>query len=161
MGAGLGPPWPCLSLGVTHSRSEVIGSGRSQHPSIQAQPQPQKYPLLFFGPPGSSLSGSQNIIGPARSWGRRLLTHCPAPTEAQEQWEEAGARKQPESLRLQNRVRVSQPQPSPRFWLPLLLLPPLVAASRAHLSKLVELSQLPRSLWGGEGIGRGRGLPKH
>lgn len=90
--------WPgaTVSLGVSHSRSEVIGSGRSQHPAPEVST-----PILRT--PGSSLSGSQNITGPAgRGRRSRLPTHRPAPTENQEQWEEAGAGTQPESLRLQS-----------------------------------------------------------
>lgn len=120
----------------------------SQHPG-PAPPQPQQYLLLSFGPPGSSLSGSQNILWPAKGLGEETIDSLPSPhggsgtVGRSRRQNTTGVPEAPEQ-----RVRVSRPQPSPRFLLSLLLLPPLIAASRAHLSKLVELSQLPRSLWG-------------
>lgn len=166
MGAGLGPLRPSLCLGVTHPRSEVTGSGRSQLPA----PAPAaSAPILCT--PGSLLSGSQNFTGACKEgWRKRVLTHCPAPKEGQEQREEAGTRKQSESLRLQSRGRVSQPQPSPAqplgSCLPPLLFPPLDAASKAHLSRVAMLSQPPRCLWGpehwekhGRLVGRPRCMP--
>lgn len=141
-----------------------MGSGRSHPPGPALAPAPE-VSAPIFGPPGSSLSGSQNITGVCKEWEGRTTDSLPSPQGGSgavgrsRRQNTFGVPEAPEQ-----RVRVSQPQPSPSprgSCLFLLLPPPLVAASRALLSREPVLSQLPRNLWRSGLWRRRRALPKH
>lgn len=94
-------------------RVRGLGSGRSHPPGAALAPAPEVLAPIF-GPPGSSLSGSQNITGVCKEWEGQTTDSLPSPQGGSGA---VGRSRRQNTFRVpeapEQRVRVSQPQPSP------------------------------------------------